>query len=114
MIEEVRKAAPDVNLHEEDPRQSGKTINFALLYLMQPFVLAKKLGITTEEAAMIIAAYKARAPIASAYIESYLAGVAKTGMTHTKFGRTRHVPDMKKARGPRLHELRKTAWHHHN
>lgn len=114
MYEEIKSAAENINFHEEDPRQMGKTINFALLYLMQPFVLAKKLGISTIEATELIRVYQDRAPVATAYIEDFLKLVQKTGRTYTHFGRTRFMPEMQRAKGPALHQARKTAWHHHN
>lgn len=114
MYDEVRVAAPDINLHEEDPRQAGKTINFALLYLMQPFALAKKLGIDPAEAQKLIDAYYARAPLARKYMEDVLAQARRTGQISTKFGRTRYMPELKRATGRALHEANKTAWHHHN
>lgn len=112
MYDEIRVAAPDVDLHEEDPRQAGKTINFALLYLMQPFVLAKKLGITAEEASKLIAVYAERAPEAVAYRDAVLDDFKKTGIVRTKFGRERRLTVPKGRAG--LHEVLKTAWHHHN
>lgn len=114
MHDEVRVAAPDINLHETDPRQAGKTINFALLYLMQPFALGKKLGIHPDEAQKLIDAYYARAPLAKKYMEDVLKQAAATGQISTKFGRTRYMPELKTAKGRFLHEARKTAWHHHN
>jgi DNA polymerase-1 len=114
MYEEIHAAAPEVDLYEADPRQAGKTINFALLYLMQPFTLAKRLGLTTAEAQRLIEAYQARAPQATTYIQRVIEAAKESGQITTKFGRSRAMPDLKKARGARLHELSKTAWHHHN
>jgi len=114
MYDEVMAAAPGVDLHNPDKRQAGKTINFALLYLMQEFILAKRLGIAMPEAAKIIAGYKARASLADQYRENILSAAAKTGSVSTRFGRTRYLPGIKTARGPALHGFRKTAWHHHN
>jgi hypothetical protein len=114
MYDEVMEAAPGLNLHTTDKRKAGKTINFALLYLMQPFLLSKRLGITVPAAEKIIQGYKARAALADQYRENILAAAQKTGQVSTRFGRTRFMPDLKKARGHQLHALRKTAWHHHN
>lgn len=114
MYAEVRGAAPGVDLHNPDPRQAGKTINFALLYLMQPFVLAKRLGITTKQAQELIDGYAKRAPKAIDYREKILAEAVENGTISTKFGRLRHLPALRFASGPALHEVRKTAWHHHN
>jgi len=62
----------------------------------------------------IIASYQKRAPLATAYIKSVLDAAKKTGKVATKFGRTRSMPELMTAKGHRLHELSKTAWHHHN
>lgn len=114
MYDEVRAAAPDVDLHQEDPRKSGKTINFALLYQMQAFVLAKRLGVTTDSARKIMEGWQSRAEMAFNYRESVLTRAIQTGQISTQFGRTRYMPQLKTAKGPALHEARKTAFHHHN
>lgn len=115
MIDQVREAAPSVDLHEKDPRKSGKTINFALLYQMKAFALAKMLGLTTEEAQQLIDAYAQRAPLATAYVQQVLAEARRTGQVSTKFGRVRFMPEMRKSLKPaEMHEASKTAWHHHN
>lgn len=113
MFEEVKAVVGDIDFHEPDPRQVGKTVNFALLYLMQPFTLAKKLGISFDDARDIIKAYEERAPLATTYIQDYLAQAKKTGRVSTYYGRTRFMPEMIKAKGNYLHQLNKTAWHHH-
>lgn len=114
MFEEIHAEAPDVDLHEPSSRAAGKTINFALLYLMQPFVLAKRTGTTQEQAKRIIAAYERRAPVAVKYKDAVIKEIQRTGQASTHFGRTRYMPEIKRATGAKLHELTKTMWHHHN
>lgn len=97
-----------------DPRDNGKTINFALLYLMQYWTLARRLGIDNETAKQLLQAYRNRAPTAAAYMDNYTAAAQKTGVTRTYFGRQRELPELCTAHGPKLHEVTKTAWHHHN
>jgi len=113
MFDEIKAAAPNLNI-SGDERKAGKTINFALLYLMQPFVLAKRLGITEAEAREIITAYQERAPIATAYMMRVIRGFQKTGISTTKFGRVRELAEIKTAKRGQLHQLTKTLWHHHN
>jgi len=113
MFEEVKAAAPNLDFHGEE-RKAGKTINFALLYLMQPFVLAKKLGITEAEAREIIQAYEERAPIATEYKKRVIREFKKTGVSITKFGRVRELKEIMSAKRGQLHQLTKTLWHHHN
>lgn len=114
MYNEIMQAAPSAELTGRDPRQSGKTINFALLYLMQAFVLAKALGVSSKEAQAIIDAYEARAPKAIEYRKKLLEFARLNGQTYTKYGRTRFMPEFKSAQGAALHQANKTAWHHHN
>jgi len=113
MFQEIKAAAPNLDI-KGDERQAGKTINFALLYLMQPFVLAKKLGITEAEAREVIQAYEERAPIATAYKMRVIREIQKTGVSITKFGRVRELSEITTAKRGQLHQLTKTLWHHHN
>lgn len=113
MYKEVQKEAPDVDLRETTPRQAGKALNFALLYLMQAFVLARKLGVDLTQAQTLLNGYAARAPVAIKYRDDYLVECQKTGWTSTYFGRQRHMPEITTAKGAALHQANKTAWHHH-
>jgi len=110
----IRAAAPDIDLHEPSDRAAGKTLNFALLYLMLAFTLSKKLGISGQDAQTLITTYKKRAPLAEAYRQDLLNEATRTGEVQTKFGRLRSLPEVKSAKGGRKHELQKTMWHHHN
>jgi len=115
MINEIMSQIPDFQtaIREKDPRQYGKRTNFALLYLMQEWTLARDLGVSVEMARHIISAWNARAPQAAKYLQDYLAEFQKTGVAYTAFGRIRNLP-IKEAKGHMKHELNKTAWHHHN
>lgn len=110
----IREAAPDVDLRTQTDRQLGKLINFALLYLMTEFTLAKKLGISIDEARKLIKLYEERAPLAIKYRKDVLAEAKRAGQVRTQFGRTRTLTAVKRATGTKLHELNKTLWHHHN
>ena len=113
MWEEIEAAAPNA-LQPADPRAAGKEMNFAILYLMQPYTLAKKLGTDAATAKALIRAWTERAPVAAKYINDKIVEIQRTGLAATKFGRERSMPAIRKARGPQLHELTKTLWHHHN
>lgn len=115
MFERLKDKAPGLNMRGETPRQLGKTINFALLYLMTDGALAGKLGISRDEAKAIMAAYEAIAPKAVQYRTDYLAQCAERGFTETKWGYRRFMAkpdgDQKSAV---VHDWEKTSWHHHN
>jgi len=112
MFEAVKKLVPE--LPSDEPRKRGKTINFALLYLMQDFTLAKKLGVDIKVARDILQAYDDRATVAAEYKQRMIKSITSSGTSFTHFGRTRELSAIKTAKGGRLHELQKTLWHHHN
>lgn len=113
--DEIHELVPEVQLFDRDERQAGKTINFAVLYLMQDFVLAKRIGCDTATARKILDAHKRRAPVASSYIEETLTYARLNGcLVETHFGRKRHLPDLRSTDKRLRHEANKTAWNHHN
>lgn len=114
MYKEVEAVMPGAIPSRLEPRQAGKTINFALLYLMQPFILAKQLGVSIEDASKIMEAYAERAPLAIKYREELLKGAQRSANVSTHFGRIRYLTNLKAKNRHVLHEARKTAWHHHN
>jgi DNA polymerase-1 len=78
-----------------DTRASAKTINFAILYGISRWGLAARLGVTAEEAQMIIDRYFERFPGISRYIADTLSSVRETGFSTTLFGRKTHFPRIK-------------------
>jgi DNA polymerase-1 len=111
----IREAVPSWQPREEDERQGGKTINFALCYLMKVHTLARKLGCSTEVADKIIKVYQARAETAVAYIQRVLSIAKTTGYVETYFGRRRYCPEYQQLNGSReAHEVEKTLWNHVN
>lgn len=115
--EEMGTLLKSANAHlpEELPlRKAGKTINFALLYRMQTWTLAKTLGVTGPEAEKIQEVYRHMAPDAVQYIDSVLEKAAKDGYVETAFGRRLYCQELSKMKGGTKHELQKTVWHHHN
>jgi DNA polymerase-1 len=111
MFDSIKEELP--GFKTDNPRKTGKTINFALLYLMKPYSLAGQLGCSTEEALRIMGIYSSRAPRAVEYINETLNEITARGFTETAFGRRRQAK-LADFKGPALHEARKTAWHHHN
>lgn len=105
---------PGLNMWGDEPRKLGKTVNFAILYGMLPHVLAQDLGCSVEVAMEILKIYAENAPVATKYKERIVAEVRASGVVSTKYGRIRNMPEIQKAVWPELHDLAKTAWHHHN
>jgi DNA polymerase-1 len=110
----VKKAVPSWDLRGQDERAAGKTLNFAILYLMKASTLAQKLGCPIEVAVRIIKACHRRAPKATAYIEKTLARTKELGYASTYFGRRRFCFEYQ---DPNLstqaaHQLEKTLWNH--
>jgi DNA polymerase-1 len=111
----VREAVPAWDLHGETERQAGKTLNFCILYLMQPHTLARKLGCQVEVASRIIGAYYKRAKAARRYIQRVLQRAKEVGYVETFYGRRRYCPEFQTANGDReSHEVAKTLWSHVN
>jgi len=78
-----------------DTRASAKTINFAILYGISRWGLAGRLGVTADEAQMIIDRYFERFPGIQNYIADTLGKVRETGFTTTLFGRKTHFPSIR-------------------
>lgn len=106
---------PDWDLRGVEPRQAGKTLNFSILYLMQPFTLAAKLNCSLIVARKIIRSYYKRARTGVRYIHRILDGANNDGYVETYFGRRRYCPELQNGAGEReKREIEKTLWSHHN
>lgn len=114
MAHSVREAVADWNLRGEDERQAGKMLNFAILYRMTEFTLARKLGCDKEVAGKIIQAYYNRTARAKEYIQKILDAAKLDGYVETAFGRRRYCPEYNSLDNREAQELEKTLWHHHN
>jgi DNA polymerase-1 len=85
-LKEVKKRFPK-------ERKDSKPINFGVIYGMGPQALAAALGITEDEAEVIINdRYMSRYPGVKAYIERMHAIAKKEGLVRTAIGRPRHLP----------------------
>jgi DNA polymerase-1 len=99
----------------DEPRQAGKTLNFSMLYLMTPPVLAERLGTDNEQATEFMRRHQGKLRVGVAYIESLLKEARKNGHTATFFGRRREFEELRNTQNrSRLHSVQKTAWHHVN
>lgn len=112
MAKEILESVPNLDTWGDDLKKFGKTTNFAILYGMQPNVLAAQLGTTTEIATRIIKAYEVRASVATEYKRRILEDAKKNERVATGFGRIRYCPGFRDAVWPEVHEISKTAFHH--
>jgi DNA polymerase-1 len=76
-------------------RRRAKTINFGLLYGMEAFGLADRLGITREDARHHIDEYFAQFPAVKAFMDGVVTQARNQGYTTTLFGRRRYLPELK-------------------
>lgn len=76
-------------------RRRAKTINFGLLYGMEAFGLADRLGITRDEARHHIDEYFAQFPDVKTFMDGVVTQARNQGYTTTLFGRRRYLPELK-------------------
>lgn len=114
MAEMVKSLVPEWN-PGEDVRAAGKMLNFAILYQMGAFALARKLGCSQETAERIITSYYTRASKAAMYITDLLARAEGLGFVETYFGRRRYCLEYQTASSRKeAHAIEKTLWSHVN
>ncbi|MBV8979566.1 MAG: DNA polymerase I [Acidimicrobiia bacterium] len=85
----VDPTAVDVN-----QRSTAKMVSYGLAYGMEAYGLGQRLGIPTEEAAVILAAYFEAFPKVKEYMENVVAEARDRGYTETLFGRRRQIPEL--------------------
>ena len=78
-----------------EQRRRAKMINFGLLYGMEAFGLADRLGISREEAREHIDTYFAQFHKVKEYMASVVTAARNQGYTTTLFGRRRYLPELK-------------------
>jgi DNA polymerase-1 len=83
---------PDVTSNQ---RRTAKMINFGLLYGMEAFGLADRLGITREEAQRHMDAYFSQFVHVKEFMASVVTLARNQGYTTTLFGRRRYLPELK-------------------
>jgi DNA polymerase-1 len=76
-------------------RRTAKMINFGLLYGMEAFGLADRLGIGLEEAKEHIDAYFSQFHQVQEFMSSVVTLARNQGYTTTLFGRRRYLPELK-------------------
>lgn len=78
-----------------EQRRTAKMINFGLLYGMEAFGLAERLGIGREEAKGHIDAYFSQFQQVQEYMSGVVTAARNQGYTTTLFGRRRYLPELK-------------------
>ncbi|MGH8871759.1 MAG: DNA polymerase I [Acidimicrobiia bacterium] len=78
-----------------DQRRTAKMINFGLLYGMEAFGLADRLGISREEAQEHMNAYFSQFVQVREFMASVVTLARNQGYTTTLFGRRRYLPELK-------------------
>lgn len=76
-------------------RRTAKMINFGLLYGMEAFGLADRLGISRDEAKDHIDAYFAQFVVVKEFMANIVTKARNEGYTTTLFGRRRYLPELK-------------------
>lgn len=83
--------AGDVSL---DQRSKAKMVSYGLAYGMEAYGLGQRLGIPTDEAAVILHSYFEAFPAVQAYMDRAVAEARTKGYTETLFGRRRSIPEL--------------------
>ena len=81
----------DVRLEQ---RSKAKMVSYGLAYGMEAYGLGQRLGIPTDEAAVILDAYFVAFPNVKAYMDATVQEARKNGYTETLFGRRRPIPEL--------------------
>jgi len=89
---------------QPEMRRRAKMINFGLLYGMEAFGLASRLGIPREEAAHHIETYFEQFPDVKEFMQGVVRQARNQGYTTTLFGRRRYLPELK-SDNYRIHQM---------
>src|SRR5438477_3536352 len=90
---------------ESDARRVAKIVNFAIPYVIGPFGLAQRTGLTRAQAKKTIEDYYKTYTGVRRYMEETPKQVRESGVVRTLFGRIRPIPDINN----RSHALRARA-----
>jgi len=77
-----------------EQRSKSKMVSYGLAYGMEAFGLGQRLGIPTDEAALILNAYFEAFPNVHAYMDRAVNEARMRGYTETLFGRRRPIPEL--------------------
>jgi DNA polymerase-1 len=94
----ARINAVDLDQVTADQRRRAKMINFGLLYGMEAYGLAQRLGIPRDEAQHHIDTYFAQFPDVSEFLRGVVDDARNDGYTTTILGRRRYLPELASSR----------------
>ena len=77
-----------------DQRSKAKMVSYGLAYGMEAYGLGQRLGIATDDAAVILNAYFQAFPNVRAYMDDTVRQARERGYTETLFGRRRPIPEL--------------------
>jgi DNA polymerase-1 len=77
-----------------EQRSKAKMVSYGLAYGMEAYGLGQRLGIATDEAAVILEAYFTAFPSVKDYMERTVVEARMRGYTETLFGRRRPIPEL--------------------
>jgi DNA polymerase I len=83
-----------VNEVTSDMRRASKTVNYAVIYGISDFALARQLKISQPAAKELKASYFERFPGVKRYLESTIEFARSKGYVQTLYGRKRWIPDI--------------------
>ena len=75
-------------------RSTAKMVSYGLAYGMEAYGLGQRLGVPTDEAASILAAYFEAFPNVRSFMDGVVAQSRDRGYTETAFGRRRPLPEL--------------------
>ena len=94
-----------VNEVTTDMRRASKTVNYAVIYGISDFALARQLKIPQATAKELKASYFERFPGVKQYIEETIEFARQKGYVQTLYGRKRWIPDI----NSRFYQFRQAA-----
>jgi len=94
----------DPSAVDHEQRRRAKVINYGLLYGMQTWGLASRLGLERDEAQAVIDTYFEQFATLRAFMETTVENAAAAGYTETIFGRRRLFPELR-SRNPRIRQM---------
>lgn len=87
-----------------EQRSGAKMVNFGIVYGITPYGLARRLGVSNDEASTIIDEYKARFPGITTFLQACIDQAKEHGYVTTMLGRRRPIPEID-ARNPNRRSL---------
>ena len=93
-------------------RQSGKALNFGVIYGQEAVGLARKLRISVQEARELIQKYEANVPEIIAFKEECIRLARECGCAETHFGRRRALPNLQASERARRLKAERQAINH--